>query len=504
MRKRTVSTGLPVALSLLACVGIAGAQPADRNTPDSGSLKPSVNAKADSKDDEIASLKKSLQEQSRLIRQLTLRIDKLERERNNGAPSAASSAPAPTAAPSPGEAASEEPPIPPVEIPGESSGTPETPAAPAPGDETPPIPEVQIPETGPSSDTSAESGQPSARASLTPDISVIGNNTGRLISVHGDPNRNRFQLGEFEIGLQQPVYTGIRFDAFLSAEAEDDFKIGAEEAYATFSHALGLPVGAYLGLKRLDFGKLNPTHPHTWSFIDTPAVVSNFLGGDGLNGNGASFNYLLPTKNLFANLELGLWQVKPGDQGVNRGVGPAAQLYPLGLGVNNNFPLARLWTSKEFGPSSELQIGASDGFGKGDNGDRINLSGVDFTFTHYPGTFKRFLLQGEAMWHDRKDAFGGTGGHLRSGQYLLLTYRPNQYREFGLRLDNSQYPWPISGHDRSASLIYTNRLSEGTLARIQYKYGDRTSDVDLPAQRGYNELLLQFIWAAGSHTHPLQ
>ncbi len=238
--------------------------------------------------------------------------------------------------------------------------------------------------------------------------------------------------------------------------------------------------------------------------MDAPAPVSYLLGGDGLSGNGASLNYTLPLRSLFANLELGLWRTNPGEEGQSLGLGANPTFYPAGLGVTGDLPLARLWTSRAFGRASELELGASHTFGRADIGDRINLTGVDLTYRHFPSTFKRILLQGEAFWHHRHDVVGGTGGHTRSGYYTLLSYRPDQYLEYGLRWDNTRAPWPLPGGERALSLILTDRLTEVTLLRLQLKHGDRTTDIFLPARRGYNEAWLQFLWGAGAHTHPLQ
>jgi hypothetical protein len=448
---------------------------------------------------EIEALRQKVKEQDSQIQLLTERLDKLEQ--------AQKASPLPAA---PAQTDNGEPPIPEPQVPGETPAAPAEPGTTTPGETSaspstePPIPEVSIPsETNSETPTVSASG---ARASFTPDISVIGNNVGRFISVKGDRDRNRLQLAEVELGLQQPIYQGIRFDAFIAGDAEEGFSMAAEEAYVTLSNVAGLPFGGYLGQKRLDFGKINPTHPHTRPYADQPAVVSNFLGPDGLSGNGASMNYTLPVKRIFANVELGMWKVDPlTDEGLTLEPAPGnPYFYPAGLGITNNFPLGRLWLSKELGNSGELELGTSGGFGKADNGDQIGLTGVDFTLRKFPSTFKRFMLQGEAMWHRREDRVGGTGSHIRNGEYLMLSYRPDQYREYGLRLDNSQYPWPIGGRDRSASLIWSNHLTEGTLIRVQLKHGSRTNDVFLPASNGYNDVYLQFIWAAGAHTHPLQ
>ncbi len=42
------------------------------------------------------------------------------------------------------------------------------------------------------------------------------------------------------------------------------------------------------------FGRINPTHPHTWDFADDPLVHGRFLGPDGLRGVGAQISWTLP------------------------------------------------------------------------------------------------------------------------------------------------------------------------------------------------------------------
>lgn len=377
---------------------------------------------------------------------------------------------------------------------------PTLPAAPV----EPEIPPIEIPGPTPAAPAAVPGAMPTTgvvRASLNPDISVIGNNVGRFLSVRGDSERNRLQLGEFEIALEQPVYTGIRFKAQLAGAADEGFGISTEEAYVTFTRVGKLPFGGLLGRKRLNFGKVNSLHPHARPYADQPAAVRNLVGTEALFGNGASINYLFPVKGLFANLELGLFDTSPAEEGFTH---PGGTFYPTGLGVTGNIPLARLWLSKEIGKTGELEIGGSHVFGKADIGDNISLTGLDITYRQFPGTFKRLLLQGEVFWHHRKDRLGGTGGHTRSGYYALLTYRPDQYKEYGFRFDNSRFPWPLEGRDQSYSLIWSDRLTEATLFRLQYKFGDRTSDFFLPARRGYSEFYMQFIWGAGTHTHPLQ
>jgi hypothetical protein len=44
-----------------------------------------------------------------------------------------------------------------------------------------------------------------------------------------------------------------------------------------------------------DFGRLNPTHPHSWNFVDTSLINARLLGPDGLRNPGGRISWLTPT-----------------------------------------------------------------------------------------------------------------------------------------------------------------------------------------------------------------
>lgn len=370
-----------------------------------------------------------------------------------------------------------------------------------PTEEAPPIDVAQ---------TEAATGTSRATSTFMPDFAVIGNHRGTFLVPRGYEARNRFQLAEFELALQQPIYTGMTFYSTLAGGADADFSIGVEEAYVTLSRPFKLPVDAVVGKRRSAFGKHNLLHPHQWRFADQPAPVAAFLGPEGMFGNGAAISITLPGSTLFANLELGLWQASSAhahhhtEEDHEHETTDEHHHGAVGTGISNDMPVARLWLSSPIGPSGELELGASHAFGKTDDSERVRLTGLDLTYRLFPSTFSRFQFQGEMFWHRRTDRAGGTGAHTRTGHFALLTYAPDQYNEFGLRYDNTRFPYPLEGREQTFSLIYTNRLSEATLMRLQYKLGDRTTDILAPARRGFSEVYLQFIWGAGSHTHPLQ
>jgi hypothetical protein len=54
---------------------------------------------------------------------------------------------------------------------------------------------------------------------------------------------------------------------------------------------LQLKVGQFF----TEFGRQNTLHPHSWSFVDQPLVMTRLLGPEGLRSQGARLSWLLPT-----------------------------------------------------------------------------------------------------------------------------------------------------------------------------------------------------------------
>lgn len=137
---------------------------------------------------------------------------------------------------------------------------------------------------------------------INPNISVLG----QIISKHTDDassedaNTSTLNLGETE----------LVFDAYLNPYAKGFFvfSVGAEglETEEAFLNIFkGLPNGLALkgGKYRIGFGKLNPLHPHAYSFIEAPRAMSALLpGDDGYNEVGTQASYLLPTFGSWASV----------------------------------------------------------------------------------------------------------------------------------------------------------------------------------------------------------
>lgn len=111
-----------------------------------------------------------------------------------------------------------------------------------------------------------------------------------------DPKQRGFTLQNLETvfdGKVDPYFRG-QANVIFQIDPEGETIVEAEEAYLeTLSLPANLQVKA--GLFMTEFGRLNPTHPHAWDFVDQPLVNARFLGGDGLRGPGARLSWLAPT-----------------------------------------------------------------------------------------------------------------------------------------------------------------------------------------------------------------
>ncbi len=125
-----------------------------------------------------------------------------------------------------------------------------------------------------------------------------------------DPHRRGFSLPAAELSFAGAVDPWLDGEAhvvyFLDPQGESRFEL--EEAFATTTrlpfgleeHGLQLEFGTFL----TEFGRINPTHPHAWNWLDQPVVVSRFFGGDGMRGPGVRAGWLLPLP-WFSELHLG-------------------------------------------------------------------------------------------------------------------------------------------------------------------------------------------------------
>ncbi len=226
-----------------------------------------------------------------------------------------------------------------------------------------------------------------------------------------DPQATGFTLQQLEMHIAANVDPYFRLEANLVFA---EFGVEVEEAYGT---TLALPADLQLraGQMLTRFGRINPTHPHAWSFVDQPLVNGKLFGGEGSRGLGVELSWLAPLP-WFVEL-VGSATHATGaccarsfygadDLGVES---PADLLYTAA--VKQFFALSREWSvawglSGQFGPNAT------------GNGNRTEIYGTDL-FIHFRPTHSPdracVSLQIEALYRtrqtpgDRLEDFGGYG-----------------------------------------------------------------------------------------------
>jgi len=119
-----------------------------------------------------------------------------------------------------------------------------------------------------------------------------------------DPKNRGFTVQNVELTFAGVVDPYLRGDAniVLLIDESGETVIELEEAWLS---TLDLPFHLQLeaGQFFTEFGRLNPTHPHSWDFVDQPVVNSRFFGPDGLRAPGVQLSWLAPLP-FFAELVL--------------------------------------------------------------------------------------------------------------------------------------------------------------------------------------------------------
>lgn len=123
-----------------------------------------------------------------------------------------------------------------------------------------------------------------------------------------DPNRRGFTLQQAELSLSGAV------DPYLMGEAHIVFTTGGAELEEAFFTTQSLPYDLQIkaGYFLTEFGRMNPTHPHAWDWVDQPVINSRMFGGDGLRAPGARVSWLTPLP-WYSSLDLGVQNANEGE-----------------------------------------------------------------------------------------------------------------------------------------------------------------------------------------------
>jgi hypothetical protein len=254
-----------------------------------------------------------------------------------------------------------------------------------------------------------------------------------------DPRQRGFSLNQLELSFQGAVDPYFRAEAYLVFQIDDEGETNTEveEAFAT---SQALPFGLddmgfeiQAGQFFTEFGRNNPSHPHTWAFVDQPFAITRFLGGDGQRAPGVRIGWLTPLP-WFSELHVGMQNSRGetlpsflanGEVFDERPIGGRPREYDSVHNLADFVYLVRSVNGFDVGDEWSAQIGASALFGPNatGSGGRTQIYGADFVAKWQP-------LQTDRGWP-----------HLRlTAEVLYRRYEADDFRGELTQEDGSDQP----------------------------------------------------------------
>src|SRR5216117_1830713 len=225
-----------------------------------------------------------------------------------------------------------------------------------------------------------------------------------------DPQQRGFNARNTELafdGAVDPYFEGFANIVF-KLDNDNETEVEVEEA---FMQTTSLPFNLQwkAGQFFAAFGRLNPTHPHTWDFADTPLVNGLFLGPDGLRGVGAQGSWTLPlpwySQLIFAAQNgrgsTGFSFRNPGDDGM---FFDRITTDREARGLHDFVWIPRFENSFNLSDTQTVLAGVSGAFGSNETGanSRTQIYGADLLYkwksSHAEGGFPFVKWQSEFMY----------------------------------------------------------------------------------------------------------
>ena len=332
---------------------------------------------------------------------------------------------------------------------------------------------------------------------LNPNISVVGWFQGEAGHPH-DPGHEPepvMQLKETELGLQSIVDPWARGDFFVSFDQNGNANL--EEGYITWFHLpekLGLRVGKF----RSYFGPFNRTHPHDTPFATRPLAEKNFLGEDGLAGEGAGLSWEMPNPWLYVNFDGEI--LRPPSVSDTPSFDRAQR--------SDLLYVARVNSYVDLTDAQNLSFGGS--FADGPSGQGLQPSGVSSDTLHTQlyaldvtyrwknparAIYRALIWQNEILWSKHDLA---TNDAVQSwGLMSWLQYQFAQRWATGGRYDFSQFAADNGTHEYGGLVFITYSPSEFSHISLQGSHVKRSDGLD------ENLGFLRIIFNIGPHgAHP--
>jgi len=337
-----------------------------------------------------------------------------------------------------------------------------------------------------------------------------------------DPQQRGFNARNAEIALDgavDPYFEGFA-NIVLKLNNDNETEIELEEA---FMQTTDLPWGLQVkgGQFFSAFGRINPTHPHTWDFADDPLVHGRFLGSDGLRGVGAQISWTVPVA-WYSQFVFGVQNGRgntgysfrnPGDNGVFYG---RLTTDREARGLQDFVYVPRWENSVDLSPTQTILAGVSGAFGSNDTGanTRTQIYGADLLYKwkspRAEGGFPFVKWQSEAMYRRFEagrgvdDSFPVAETFHDWGMYSQIIWGFKKGWTAGVRgdylhMEDSAFTDDPARQSRSrVSGDMTWYPTEFSKIRLQYNH-DFLEANDFLAAREADSLFFQFEFILGAH-----
>jgi hypothetical protein len=401
----------------------------------------------------------------------------------------------------------------------------------------------------PTSDTSVVSSAPTetistsgAGASLTQPIGIGNGKNYMNISFDGLfvlAGSSAKDLDHIEVGDHDPMQRGFNarnielavdgaVDPYFEGFANIVFKLDNDnntdvEVEEAFMQTTSLPFNLQLkgGQFFAAFGRINPTHPHTWDFVDYPIVAGRFLGPDGLRGVGAQISWIVPVP-WYSQLILGVQNGRGGTGYSFRNPGDNGMFFDRRTtdreirGLEDFVWVPRWENSVDLSPTQVVLAGVSGAFGSNETGGtaRTQIYGADLLYKwksdKAEGGFPFVKWQTELMYR-RFEAGRGINETFPVaetfhdwGLYSQVLWGFKKGWVAGIRGDyydaeDSRFTDDIDRQSRSRiSANLTWYPTEFSKIRLQYNH-DFLDETFFLAGRDVDSVFLQFEFILGAH-----
>src|ERR1700686_474048 len=405
-----------------------------------------------------------------------------------------------------------------------------------------------LPGSFPTTDTSVVTSTPEtisstgSGASLTQPITIGGGRNYMNISFDGlfalayssardldhievgdhDPQQRGFNARNIELafdGAVDPYFEGFANIVF-KLDNDNQTEVELEE---TFLQTTSLPFNLQLKAGQFfsAFGRINPTHPHTWDFADAPLVHGLLLGPDGLRGVGAQISWIVPVP-WYSQLILGVQNGRGGTGFSFRNPGANGMFFDRRTtdrelrGLQDLVWIPRWENSVDLSPTQVVLAGVSGAFGSNETGanSRTQIYGADLLYkwksANAEGGFPFVKWQTEFMYR-RFEAGRGIDESFPVaetfhdwGLYSQVLWGFKKGWVAGIRGDyydaeDSKFTDDIDRQSRSRiSANLTWYPTEFSKIRLQYN-PDFIDDTFFLAGRDVDSVFLQFEFILGAH-----